>query len=67
MVLGPRGEGEHRGAEVVGVQRVNSSSCPGEGERTSLFTGPWQAAGQLCGAARLQRLLNEDVRFLCQV
>ena len=48
------------------VQRVNSSSHPGEGERSFPFARPWQAAGQLCGAARLQRLRNEDVWFLCQ-
>lgn len=66
MVTGSQGEVEHRGAEGLGVQRVNSGSCPGEGERSSPFAGPWQAAGQLSGAATLQRLQKVDVGLLCQ-
>ena len=67
MVLGPWCEGERQGVEGLGVQRFNSNSCPGEGERSSPFAGPWQAAGVLCQTARLQTFLKVDVWFLCQV
>ena len=66
MVPEPWGEDEHRGVEVLGVQRVNSSSRPEEAGRSSPLAGPWQVAAQLCGPAGLQRLHNENVWFVCQ-
>lgn len=66
MVLHPWGEGQHRGAEGLAVQRVKSTPHPEEAERSSFFAGSPQTTGQVRGIARLHGLRKVDVGFLCQ-
>lgn len=66
MVLGSRGEGEHRGAKGLWVHSIKGGPRPGEMDKPPPITDWRQGAGQVCGAARLQRLQKADVGFLCQ-
>ena len=66
MVLGSRGEGEHRGAKGLWVHSIKGGPRPGEMDKPPPITDWRQGAGQVCGVARLQRLQKADVGFLCQ-
>ena len=66
MVLGPWGEGEHRG-EVGSRALGGEGSCrPGEDGGRAPLTGPGHRAGQVPGVATLQSLWDEDVRCVGQ-
>lgn len=54
MVLGPWGEGEHRGVAGPGVQGGQGSRRPEEDGGRAPLTGPRNGTGHLAGAAGLQ-------------
>ena len=51
VVLGPRGEGEHRGVGTLGVRGGEGDLSPGEGGWRPPLTGPSHHTGEVGGAA----------------